>query len=248
MGIAGAAFGASNALEEIVAQRILKQKLEQEISERQERAELEGRRVSEMETQNRWERERAGKLDAERKAAADKAAEVQGLADRGRRNMAGVVAMGVDPSTARREIAFSSLQSGADVPSGVMDAIAPKRKEYTYTDPKTGAKSLRYADPDQGEPIDLGREPEKPERGSPPNYLTLIDGQGNQRRVPDGANVNQLLQQGWRIFDPVAARTTQGAGINPTKAAETRRNILNAATALKGSGGLGSMTGARGMS
>jgi hypothetical protein len=47
VGIAGAASGASRALEEIVAQRLLQQKLEQEISERQQRMAMEQSRIDE---------------------------------------------------------------------------------------------------------------------------------------------------------------------------------------------------------
>lgn len=178
--LAGAGEGAASALEQIVKQRLEEQALQARIAERIQQAELEQRRLAEIESQNRWERDRATKLDDERRKAATAAADREGLETRGRRNMAGVVAMGVDPQTARREIAFSSLQSGANVPSGVMDMVAPKKKEYTYTDPKTGNRSLRYADPDQSEPIDLGNEPQRPEKPPGPYVVggNLVDASG----------------------------------------------------------------------
>jgi hypothetical protein len=66
MGIAGAAFGASNALEEIVAKRILQQKLEQEVAERQQRMAMEQSRIEEGKRQFDVEAgQRTRQLDAQ---------------------------------------------------------------------------------------------------------------------------------------------------------------------------------------
>jgi hypothetical protein len=151
MGIAGAAFGASNALEDIVAKRILQQKLEQEVAERQRRFELDEQRMRSADEHNAWERSRTERLDREESEARVAAGDRQAKADRGRSNMAGVIGMGLDPQTAKREIAFSSLNSGASVPSGVMEALTPERDpiaEYRqrkeideeFEDPPTAAR------------------------------------------------------------------------------------------------------------
>lgn len=127
MALAGAGFGAAKTLEDIVAERMLMRKLEAEIADRTARLGLDRDRLKSVDDQNAWERSRIEKMDSEasagRAAQADQAATEQ----RGRSNMAGVLAMGVDPQTAKREIAYSSLQSGASVPSGVMDTLTPDR-------------------------------------------------------------------------------------------------------------------------
>lgn len=126
---AGLGSGAAKGLEEILAERLVAKQLEQEIADRQQRFDLDQQRVNESRQQNEWERGRAEKLDAERaterQTEADKASKV----DRGRSNMAGVLSMGLDPDTAKREIAYSSLQSGASVPNGVVESLTPQRDQ-----------------------------------------------------------------------------------------------------------------------
>lgn len=174
MGLAGAGIGAVQGLEEIVAQRILAQKLQQAIAERQQAASIDSRRLDENERQNAWERSRAEKLDAERATERGRVADQESTARRGRSNMAGVLSMGLDPETAKREIAFSSLNADTDIPKGVMDVLTPAPKprkvQYTYTDPKTGNKSIRFAEEDQipAGGLDMGNEPQKPEKPSRP--------------------------------------------------------------------------------
>lgn len=229
MGLAGAGFGASKALEQIVAERMIAEKLQAEIANRQQQAEMEQARQNEMIRQNQWERGRADRLDEERRTVATAAADKDKLEQRGRSNMAGVVAMGVDPSTARREIAFSALNSGASVPGGVMDAIKSNTKEYTYTDPKTGAKSLRQANldelPEGG--IDLGREPEKPTAQQ-------------RRQVFNVGNGTLVDETGKVIYGGGNAQ-----GVDPVKAREKGVAMLNAAQSLRNHKGLGNLTGAR---
>lgn len=175
MGLTGAATGAAQSLEDIVAQRMLRAKLEQAISERNREFGLEQQRASETATQNEYERKRTDRIDAENTAARTAKSDTEATARRGRSNMAGVLSMGLDPETAKREMAVSSLNSGASIPDGVMEALTPpKKKEYTYTDPKTGSKSLRYSDGGEG-PIDLGREPDKPQ-ASPKAGVHVING------------------------------------------------------------------------
>lgn len=129
MAIAGAAFGASKALEDIVAQRLLEQKLEAEIADRNARMEMDRQRFDEGSAQNKFERERALKRDADESADRTRAADLEAGERRGRSNMAGVLSMGLDPATAKREIAYSSLQSGANVPNGVIQALTPPEPE-----------------------------------------------------------------------------------------------------------------------
>lgn len=129
MAIAGAAYGASRGLEEIVAERMLRQKLEAEIADREQRMAMEQQRITEGANQNRWERERTDKLDAERSTERQRVNDREDTARRGRANMAGVIGMGLDPATAKREIAFSALNNDTDIPSGVMEAMTPPKVE-----------------------------------------------------------------------------------------------------------------------
>jgi len=129
MGLAGAGVGATRSLEEIVAERILQQKLQQEIDERQQRFGMDQARLNETMRQNDYDRKRTDRIDAENTAARTAKADEAATAKRGRSNMAGVIGMGLDPATAKREIAFSALNSGADVPDGLMDAITPPKVE-----------------------------------------------------------------------------------------------------------------------
>lgn len=81
--------------------------------------------------------------------------------------------------------------------------------EYIFTDPNTGVQSKRQykrgSIPSGG--LDMGRQPEGRGTGSAPSYLTLVNQDGKQRRVADGAEANALFEQGWTIHDPVAARS-----------------------------------------
>ena len=226
MGLVGAGFGASQSLEEIVAQRLLRQRLEQEVAERQQRFALDQQRFNETARQNDFDRSRTERLDTEAAAARTAKANTEATQRRGRSNMAGVVAMGLEPATAKREIAFSALNNDADIPSGVMEAITPpKKREYTYTDPKTGAKSLRYADAGEG-PIDLGREPEKQIAG-PKTGVHVIGG-------------NLVDDTGKVIY-----RGGNPQGADPAKAAETRQSMIDTARSLRNHPGLPNLTGAR---
>lgn len=146
MSLVGAASGASQALEDIVAQRILAQKLQAEITSRQQQMQMEQDRAREASTQNAWERGRAEKLDAEHAAAATAKADQSATEQRGRSNMAGVLSMGLDPETTKREVAFSSLNSGAEVPKGVMEAMTPARDPLKDYEEREKIKA-KYAKP-----------------------------------------------------------------------------------------------------
>jgi len=81
-------------------------------------------------------------------------------------------------------------------------------EEYIFTDPKTGFQSKRQYKRGSIPPggLDMGRQPEGRGTGSAQNYLTLVNQDGKQKRVPDGPEANALFEQGWTIYDPVAAR------------------------------------------
>jgi hypothetical protein len=67
----------------------------------------------------------------------------------------------------------------------------------------------------------------RPSAGPAPNYMTLASPDGKQQqRVPDGPQANALLRQGWKLFDPVAARQDGGAsGPSPYSAERSQRTI-----------------------
>jgi len=167
MPIAGMAAGAARGLEEIVAQRILEQKLQQEIANRERQDAMEQARLNETMRNNDFDRKRTEKIDAANEADREEKRSTAKLMQRGRSNMAQVVAMGVDPETAKREIAFSALNSGSDVPGGVMEAITPpKVQKYAVTTPGPNGKPTRRLATEQelAEGVEEYREPRAPQR------------------------------------------------------------------------------------
>ena len=157
MPIAGMAAGAARGLEEIVAQRILAQKLQQEIANRERNDAMEQARLDETMRNNDYTRQRTERIDAENATDREDKRTTAKLMQRGRSNMAQVVSMGVDPETAKREIAFSALNSGADVPSGVMEAMTPPRQER---DPIQDYEAKKKLDRQYDRPV-AGPRPER---------------------------------------------------------------------------------------
>ncbi len=157
----------------------------------------------------------------------------------GASDMAGVLAMpGMSNEAKASEIMGSGLRTGQVDPARVIEGLTrvPAKKEYTYTDPKTGNKSLRAYDPSSvpSGGLDMGNEPQKPERGPAPEY-EWITRNGNPMQIRKGS-----AQAGDRPYEKAAAN-----GPDPAKAAETRTKILDAAKALKTAKGLSSLTGNR---
>jgi hypothetical protein len=70
----------------------------------------------------------------------------------------------------------------------------------------------------------------RPTAGPAPNYMTLAGPNGEQQRVPDGAQANALLGKGWKLHDAVAAR--QGS-TNPDDARAITSQALDLAKRLK---------------
>lgn len=193
MPIAGAAAGAARSLEELVAAQILKQKLQEEIANREQQTQIEQARLNETMRNNDFDRQRTEKIDAQNATDRQRGMDREDTERRGRSNMAQVIAMGVDPQTAQREVAFSSLNSGADVPSGVAKLLegppAPQKVQYTYTDPKTGRKSLRFANKDEVPEggLDMGDEPQRPTAGPQPDYEWVVGKDGQPRQIRKGS-------------------------------------------------------------
>jgi hypothetical protein len=213
MPLAGMAYGASRGLEEIVQERILRQKLEQEIALQQERQALDARRLAETETQNRYDRARTDRIDTENRETRQRATDKQATAQRGRSNIAGVIGMGLDPATAKREIAVSALNNDVDVPSGVMEAITPPKPER---DPIAEYRQRKEIDQEFDKP------PTAPRRQVFQVNGKLVDETG--KVVFDGGNPN---------------------AVDPTKARERGRTMLDAAKSLRNHKGLSNLTGAR---
>jgi hypothetical protein len=72
--------------------------------------------------------------------------------------------------------------------------------------------------------------------------MTLVSPTGEQRRVTDGQSVNALLSQGWKQFDPVAARASNTA--DPAEAASITQTALDLTDRLERHPGIGAATGA----
>lgn len=217
MSLTGAATGAAQSLEDIVASRLLRQKLEQAIEERKQQFGLDQQRANETATQNKYDRERTDRLDAEHTAATTAKADQDATARRGRSNMAGVLSMGLDPATVKREIAYSSLNSGASVPNGVMESLdAPKA-------PGVHVVGGNLVD-DSGKVVYAA--PVKPERGPQPEYEWVTGANGQPRQIRKGS-----AQQGDRPYEKPTG--TGSSAPNPQEAAATAAEVKRVAGLLK---------------
>lgn len=161
MGIAGAGFGAAKALEDILAEQMVRAQLAQRERENHARMQLEQQRFAETVKQNEIGNQRQQRLDDERATDRRAVRNITGV----RRMMADAVMQGTGQLTDddRRGLAALQIEAGDD------PTMLPQPKkpiQYTYTDPKTGAKSIRFADPDSvpSAGLDLGNEPPTPQR------------------------------------------------------------------------------------
>lgn len=236
MGLTGAAVGASRSLEEIVAARVLAQKLQQAIAERQSNQAMEARRLDETERQNSWQRARTERLDTEAATERGRVRDQEATAKRGRSNMAGVIAMGVDPDTAKREIAFSALNNDTDMPKGVMDVLtpaAPKLRSVTTSGP-TGRPINRMVP--ETEAVEEYREPRAPQAPRPEPEQMFVMRNGQVTPIRKGT-----AMPGDTPYDPVAARTS--APVNQSEAIDTAREASRIAKALRDHKGFGGAFG-----
>lgn len=190
MPIAGAAAGAARSLEEIVAQRLLADKLRAEIAQQEQRGQLEQATLNERMRMNDADLKRTERIDSEQATDRAEKRDTAKLMQRGRSNMAGVIGMGVDPETARREIAFSALNSGADVPDGVMQAITPAPvKLRSVTTPGANGRPVNRMVPET-EAVEEYREPRaatKPERDPIADYEARLKLDAKYKQ-PGGSN------------------------------------------------------------
>lgn len=234
-GIAGAAAGGTRALEEIVAQRIMQQKLEQEVQERQRRFELDQQRANETMRENDYNRKRTDRIDAENTADRAKVDAREATERNGRSDMAAVLAMpGMTDEAKRSEIMGSGLRTGSVSPSSVMDAIKPTPVRLrAVTTPGPGGRPINRMVPET-EAVEEYREPKSPPAPENPQYIQVIGTDGRlQMLTPD-----EIRSQG-------GVATTKGNAPDPVKAAEVRDKILTTAKALRDSSGRTNMTGNR---
>lgn len=214
MAIAGASYGASKALEEIMAEQMLRAQMEQRQKQAEAQLALQQRQMEGVEQDRQLLRDLQTR---DRDLAAQKYRDDQAEEATDRNiglDAANVLNMpGMTDEAKANEFRQSALRNPrASSTPGMLKIVEgltkkPEQVQYTHIDPKTGKRTLKFAQKDQIPEggLDLGNEPPKPTGGAA-NYLTLIDSKGNQRRVPDGPQANQMLEQGWRLFDSVANR------------------------------------------
>jgi hypothetical protein len=181
MGLSGrVAGGVQQALEEVLERRFreaVRQQQERQDQERidvqrdtlaaasADRAEQRGNELRRINLEELEHRDKQNAIQTQKNAASD---------------MAGVLAMpGMSNEAKASEIMGSGLRTGQVDPARVIEGLTriPTKKEYTYTDPRTGQKSLRSYDPssvpDGG--LDLGNEPSKP-TAAPKKGTHVING------------------------------------------------------------------------
>lgn len=181
-GLVGAGYGAAQGLEQILEQKLR----EKALSDRREieLAQIEQRRQEAADA--REHQRRTIELQDLALKQAEKKAEMEAAQqDTQRRafdNMAGLGQMGLEPGQARVEAMASLGRSGVQNPQAIANAAFPeapkpeKPQSYTYTDPKTGAKSLRTIRLEDIGPmgVDMGREPDKPSTSAKPDYQRVV--------------------------------------------------------------------------
>jgi len=152
--IAGAAFGAGKALEDIIGEQMLRAQMQAREQEAAARTELERARLSESMRQNDLDEKFRGRQE-DRVLAGDR----QKNNEREVRRMIGE---GITRRVPIADMEGMAFAEGID--------LTPKKVQYTYTDPKTGNKSIRFAQEDQipAGGLDMGNEPQKPEKAPRP--------------------------------------------------------------------------------
>lgn len=238
-GWSGAAQGAGNALQEMLATRRAAFLQQQALARQQQLDEAAAAERRNDEEYRRRQETRQTTLDAEtaaeRARQAARQTQQDEIAATGRRqqaNQAGVrrmigdaiVQRGGKPldAQARQTLQGMAVQEDVDLPASVT------------TDPNAELA-------DYEKKLQIAQRYQRPTAGPAPNYQTLVDAQGNQRRVPDGQQVNDLLGQGWKLFDAVAARSSKPE--NSAEAIDTAREVQRLAGALGAHKGFGGVFG-----
>jgi hypothetical protein len=196
MGIAGAAFRASNALEEIVAKRILQQKLEQEVAERQQRMAMEQSRIEEGKRQFDVEAgQRTRQLDA------------QDTDRRARSNQAGVRRMlgealvqgdGPMQSQDRRGLAALQVEAG-DAPT-LLNEPKPERDPIADHEAKLRLEA-KY------------RPPQRPERDPIADYEARLKLDQQYKTNAQGVDPAKAREKGQSMLQAAKSlRSHKGLG------------------------------------
>jgi hypothetical protein len=187
MGLSGMAVGASRALEDIVAERILQQKLEQEVAERQQRMAMEQQRMDEGRRQFDVEAgQRNRQLDAQdsdRRARSNQT---------GVRRMLGeALTQGDGPMNSQDRRGLAALQVEAGDAPTLLNEPKPER------DP--------IADHEAKARIDAKYRP-RPQGATAERKPLMV-------KMPDGTvrDINGVLPDGAVPYDPVAARSSKPA-------------------------------------
>lgn len=223
MSIAGAGFGAAKALEEILGEQMLRAQMAQREREQAERMALEQQRFAESQRQFNV------------RADAD---------DRQRRdvnNRQGLELMQSDKAQMDTDAAITGLPGHLKPLAGLMRIGA--LRNLSTDDLKTPEQKAQEAKAAEESEIRVRRASIAPRSDSAAN-LTLVDDKGNQQRVPDGPQANQMLQQGWKIFDAVAARSSKPA--DSPEARDTANEAARLAQALLDHKGFGGVFGLHG--
>jgi len=223
MAIAGAAFGAGKALEDIIGEQMLRAQMQAREQEAAARTELERARLSESMRQNDLNEKFRGRQE-DRVLAGDR----QKTNEREVRRMIGE---GITRRVPLDDMQGMAFAEGIDLPQ----EAKPERVQYTYTDPKTGNKSLRFANKDQVPEggLDLGNEPQKPEKGPAPDYEWVVGKDGQPKQIRKGS-----AQPGDRPYDAAAERKKPDANGPSPYAAERAKRTVDAVDRIIGKVGL----------
>jgi len=219
--LAGAGIGAAAGLEAVLERRLRELVRQQQEQQQAAQLALQTRQIEGQEA-DRQERIRQFDINELRRVGDDNAVQTQRNAAS---DMAGVLAMpGMSNADKANEIMGSGLRTGSVDPIKVIEGLTkvpekPKPVQYTYTDPKTGNKSLKFASPDsipEGG-LDLGNEPQKP--SGPVDQEWVMRG-GVPTPIRKGS-----AQPGDRPYDAVSERKQPAGEPSPYATERATRTV-----------------------
>lgn len=238
----GAAVG--NAIQQFLMQRALEERqrmLDEAMRRDKDQASERANREMSLREQDAIARENEDKRrmaidDEERRLAAAERAKAAS-AEANQAGVRGMIAdrmnMGpIDQSTAQ-QIEGMGYREGVQVPGIITRASQPPNRT-TVTVPGPNGRPMRKAvtDADLITGVEEYREPKAPSQASQGTERVLVSADGKSQRVARGAGeVNALLSQGWKLFDQVAARTSNT--VDPNEAKQTTSTALSLAKRLK---------------
>ena len=237
--LGGAGAGAADGLMQLITQQLREQIAQQEMSQRQQGLDLESQRLNEQIRANA-----ADEADRTRQR------EVEATARRDATNQKGVRRMAADfilqrngnlTPEDRRGVAALQIEADGSFDPRLLQEPEVKRHPMTVRGPNGQPMRRLVTEDELMGGVEEYREP-RAATGQAPEAYKLMGPNGEQRIVRGDDAANQLMSQGWKMYDATAVRqsntpATQG------QAQETAAEVARVARQLLGHGGFQSAFG-----